>query len=87
MAIPTQFFEYSVEVQINDELDNYTDNIIKYMNYSLPPFQIQYWKDDEEKKIRTFFINSQVNVHNLIYTLFNPLNPVYTCYYKTRVVM
>ena len=87
MSLPFQSFEYTVEVELNDELDKYTENLIKYVNYNYPPFQIQYCKDDDEKIIRTYFLHSTVNAHNVIYTLFNPLRPVYTCYHKTRIVM
>jgi len=84
----SNYFEYNIEVPINDDLDKNTENVITYLNQSSPqPFIIQYWKDDEETKTRRILINSQFNIHDLIYFLFTPFKASYTCYYKTRVVM
>jgi hypothetical protein len=88
-AVPmSNYFEYNIEVPINDYLDKNTENLINYLNKLSPqPFIIQYWKDDEETKKRRFLVNTHYNIHNLIYHLFNPFQASYVCYYKTRVVM
>ena len=88
-AVPmSHYFEYNIEAPINDDLDKNTENVINYLNQLSPqPFIIQYWKDDEETKTRRILINSQYNIHTLIYHLFNPFQASYVCYYKTRVLM
>ena len=87
MSLVPHCFEYTVEVLINEDLDKNNECIMNYVNSAFPPFQIQFWKDDEEKKVRTYQITSPVNVHNIIYSLFGPLNPLYSCYFKTRIHM
>jgi len=83
-----QHLEYSIEVPINDDVETNTKNVMDYLNkLHIKPFEVHYWKDNEEKKTRGFLITAQYNVHELIYHLFNPFYPVYTCYLKTRIVM
>jgi hypothetical protein len=83
-----QFFEYTIEAPVNNDLDKNTEYLMEFINnHAHHPFQIQHWKDYEERNSRVFLITSQQNIHNLIYFLFKPFQASYTCYVKTRVSM
>jgi hypothetical protein len=87
-SVSQQHFEYNIEVPMNDDVEKNTQNVMTYLDRShIKPFEVHYWRDNEETKTRGFLITSQYNAHEYIYHLFNPFNPVYTCYVKTRIVM
>lgn len=90
------FFEYTIEVNINETSEKITNNIQKLFISGQCPFNLHKMIDeetnecddkDEKKKTRTIIITSIYNIHQIVFDLFKGTNANFRCYYKMHVVM
>jgi|688.fasta_scaffold1555668_2 hypothetical protein len=83
------FFEYTIELPVDETTETITNNIQNMITKGLCPFNLHKWTDDDydDKKTRTIVITSLYNIHQIIYDLFKGVNAKYRCFYRTHVYM
>lgn len=84
------FFEYNIEVPINEETERRTEDIINMVKEGICCFNLIKISDEDEgenKKKRIFILTSYSNISQILYKLFNGLSAKFICYNKFPVLM
>lgn len=84
------FFEYIIEVPINEAVEKRTEDILNMIKEGICCFNLHKISDEEiseDKKKRTFILTSYSNIAQFLYKLFNGLQVKFTCYNKFPVLM
>lgn len=83
------FFEYTIEIPINETSEKITASLLDAFKSGLCPFNLHNMTDVDydNKKTRTIIIMSMYNIHKIIFDLFNGTEAKFRCYYKTAVYM
>lgn len=84
------FFEYIVEMPINEETERRTNDIINMVKDGICCFNLNRISDEElseDKKKRVFILTSYSNISQFLYKLFNGIPVKFTCYNKIPIYM
>jgi hypothetical protein len=87
------YFEYTVEVELTEEIEKKTKELFETIKTGRCVLNIQKISDEtfeegEKKKIvRTFTLTSLTNINQVILHFFNGHRATFYCYYKTPVMM
>ena len=86
------YFEYTVEVEVTDEIEKKTKQIFEMIKDGRSPFNIYKLSDekiegDENKKIRVFTLTSLSNISQYVLQFFSGDCAKFLCFHKTPVIM
>jgi hypothetical protein len=84
------YFEYTVEVEVTEDLEKKTKILFDMIKDGRNPFYLYKMSDetiDENKKIRTFTLTSLSNINQIIINFFSGNCAKFHCFYKTPVIM
>jgi hypothetical protein len=84
------YFEYTVEVEVTEDLEKKTKILFDMIKDGRNPFYLYKMSDetiDENKKIRTFTLTSLSNINHIIINFFSGNCAKFHCFYKTPVIM
>lgn len=84
------FFEYTIEVPINEETERRTEDIINMVKDGICCFNLNKIideKDEKDNNKRVFILIAHTNISPILYNLFNGLKAKFLCYNKTLVLM
>jgi hypothetical protein len=86
------YFEYTVEVEVTEDVEKKTKNLFDMIKDGRNPFYLYKMVDeiiegDENKKNRTFTLTSLSNINNIVIHFFSGNCAKFHCFYKTPVLM
>ena len=84
------YFEYTVEVEVTEDVEKKTKYLFDMIKDGRNPFYLYKMSDetiDENKKIRTFTLTSLSNINHIIINFFSGNCAKFHCFYKTPVIM
>lgn len=86
------YFEYTVEVEVTEEIEKKTEFILNMIKEGKNPFNLYKISDEtldgeEKKKIRTFTLTSLSNINQIVLQYFSGHCAKYYCFYKSPVMM
>jgi hypothetical protein len=87
------YFEYTVEVELTEEIEKKSKELIDAIKtgkciLNIHKISDETFEEGEKKKIvRTFTLTSLTNINQVILHFFKGYCATYHCYYKTPVMM
>jgi hypothetical protein len=86
------YFEYTVEVEVTEDIEKKTKQLFDMIKDGRSPFNLYKLSDetldgDEKKKIRTFTLTSITNINHIVLHYFSGNCAKFYCFYKSPVLM
>jgi hypothetical protein len=86
------YFEYTVEVEVTEDVEKKTKQLFDMIKDGRSPFNLYKLSDetldgDEKKKIRTFTLTSITNINQIVLHYFSGNCAKFYCFYKSPVLM
>jgi hypothetical protein len=86
------YFEYTVEVEVTEDIEKKTKQLFDMIKDGRSPFNLYKLSDetldgDEKKKIRTFTLTSITNINQIVLHYFSGNCAKFYCFYKSPVLM